>query len=89
MRPRLFALLTLVLLALVACVPSGETLEDTTVPEDTPEPAPETSGEESTGNFEPRPHRDAPAVGDIIVSDSAEFYAATGNPQLIEIFTVW
>lgn len=48
-----------------------------------PEAAPAEDG------FEPRPHRAAPAPPDVFTEDSAEFFAATGAPQMVEIFTYW
>ncbi len=39
--------------------------------------------------YQPRPHRAQPASPDAITEDSAQFFAATDNPQLVEIFTYW
>ncbi len=68
------------LLMLAACALAVEVEPDTSAP---------TAAVPASGEFEPRPHRAAPAPPSTIVADSSAYYAATDSPQLIEIFTDW
>lgn len=85
MKQLKYMVLVLGILLLTACTATEDV---STVSDPEPEQAvqPATLGD---GQFEPRPHRAAPAPPTAIVADSAEFFAATGNPQLVEIFTDW
>lgn len=65
-----------------------------TISDQSEQPTVETTTDDSEpvveeASFAPRPHRSAPADPEVIIEDSAEFFAATGSPQLVEIFTYW
>lgn len=67
--------------------PNGQAAEEPVVEEAVPEEA--VAQEPEPISFEPRPHRVEPAPLDAFIEDDAQYYAATGKPQLIEIFTYW
>ncbi len=68
--------------------------ESAVVAEELPDEAPpaaitEPAAEAASVSFEPRPHRAEPAPLDEFISDDAQYFAATGQAQLVEIFTFW